>query len=299
MTGRVLVLGASGKFGCHAAEAFWDRGWLVSQYDRRTGDLRSAAAKADVIVNGWNPPYNAWKTDVPAFTDDVIAAAKTSGATVIIPGNIYGYGAGAPEILASDTPKVARNPLGRIRNDMERAYRVAGVKTIVLRAGNFIDTEPSGSWFDKVIVAGLAKGQIVAPGPFDCPQAWAYLPDLATVAVDLAERRHRLAAFQEVLFPGYTLTFDEMRRLLQSVTRRELRLKPMNWLPIHLARPFWPLANGLLEMRYLWSMTHRIDDADMRALLPEFRSTDPLVALTRAIRHLDINPRPIGVATHA
>ena len=290
MSGKVLILGAQGRFGRNAAEAFWNAGWQVVLFDRATDDLAVAATGVDVIVNGWNPPYNAWQADVPAMTKAVIAAAKVHGATVIIPGNIYGYGAGSPEVLASDTPKVARNPLGRIRNDMEAAYRASGVRTIVLRAGNFIDTQPSGNWFDQVIVARLPKGQMVSPGNPDAPQAWAYLPDLAKAAVQLASRRANLEPFQEVLFPGHTLSLRDMASVLETVTGRKFRLKRMNWLPIYLARPFWSLAKGILEMRYLWSMPHQLDGADMNALLPEFKATDPLTAWARAIGHLDIHP---------
>ncbi len=96
MTGSVLVLGGSGRFGRHASEAFWNAGWRVTQYDRARGDLTAAARGNDVIVNGWNPPYDRWADTVPALTAQVIAAARTSGATVIVPGNVYVFGEEAP-----------------------------------------------------------------------------------------------------------------------------------------------------------------------------------------------------------
>jgi len=56
MTQTVLILGGSGKIGSHAATAFWNAGWTVRHYDRKTGDMTSAAMGADVIINGLNPP---------------------------------------------------------------------------------------------------------------------------------------------------------------------------------------------------------------------------------------------------
>ena len=86
MTQTVLILGGSGKIGTHAAEAFWNAGWTVRQYDRSTDDMTTAAMGADVIVNGLNPAnYANWAKNIPAITQQVIAAAKASGATVIIP----------------------------------------------------------------------------------------------------------------------------------------------------------------------------------------------------------------------
>ncbi len=82
---------------------------------------------------------------VPVLHAQVIAAARQSGATVIVPGNVYVFGADTPGPWGQTTPHGAQNPLGRIRIDMEAAYRGAGVRTIILRGGDFIDTEASGT----------------------------------------------------------------------------------------------------------------------------------------------------------
>ena len=290
MSGKVLILGASGRFGRHAAEAFWNAGWQVRIFDRATDDLMAAAAGVDVIVNAWNPPYIDWARDVPAMTDQVIDAARTSGATVIIPGNVYGYGHGAPPVITSDTPMAATNPLGRIRIAMEAAYRASGVRTIVLRAGDFIDTEASGNWFDMIITAKLAKGVVVAPGAVDVPHAWAYLPDVARAAVELAEKREGLDTFEEVLFPGFTLSLHDLAALISTITGRPMRVKRMNWLPLWCLSPVWRMAGKLIEMRYLWTMPHALDGVDMARLLPKFRATDSLAAITTALGQHDVNP---------
>lgn len=291
MSGTVLILGASGRFGRHAAEAFWNAGWQVRLFDRETDDLAKAAIGADVIVNAWNPPYTRWARQVPRLTQAVIAAARASGATVLIPGNVYVYGKGSGPVWTPETPKRARNPLGQIRRHMEDTYCTAGVPTIVLRAGDFIDTEVSGNWFESHIAAGAAKGKFTAPGDPDAPHAWAYLPDLAMAAVMLAERREMLDTFDEVLFPGYTLSLNELRRIAERVLGREIALSRFPWWIIYLAAPFWPMGRKLLEMRYLWNMPHRLDGARFHSLLPDFRPTDPLTAIARSLgAQADLHP---------
>ena len=289
MTGTVLILGSNGRFGRHAAEAFWNNAWTIRTFDRALDDLGEAARGADVIVNAWNPPYTQWAREVPEMTTRVIEAAKASGATVILPGNVYVFGEGAGPVLGADTPHGAMNPLGRIRIEMEAAYRASCVQTIVLRAGDFIDTEPSGNWFDKVITDRADKGRFAYPGALDQDHAWAYLPDLAEAAARLAAIRDQLEAFVDVPFPGYTLTGRVLGDLTAEAMGRPLAIRPMGWVPIQLARPFWSMAKHLLEMRYLWSMPHRLDGARIDALLPHFRATDPVEALRRATRH-KINP---------
>ena len=188
-----LILGASGRFGRNAADAFREAGWTAVPFLRGTDDLVTAAKGADVIVNGWNPPYPDWAVQVPGQTRQVIEAAKASGATVIIPGNVYVFGKDAPDVFGADTPHAARNGLGRIRAEMEAGYRASGVRTIVLRAGDFLDTRGSGNWFDLVMTKQVASGRFVYPGATDVPHAWAYLPDLARAAVQLAAMRGQRA----------------------------------------------------------------------------------------------------------
>jgi len=283
MSNTVLILGGHGRFGRNAANAFKARGWEVRRFDRKSENLWDAAWGADVIVNGWNPPYPDWAAQVPKMTRQVIEVAKSTKATVMIPGNVYNYGADAPSVYGVDTPHGAKNPLGRIRIEMEAAYRASGVQTIVLRAGDFIDTQTSGNWFDMMITPKIGKGIFIYPGNPEIEHAWAWLPDLARVAVDLAEMRDDLTAFTDIPFPGYTLTGQELCDAVEKAYGQPLRLKKMNWLPIRIARPFWPMAKHILEMRYQWNKPHRIDGATFNALLPDFGFTPLAQAMPEAI----------------
>lgn len=291
MTGTVLILGANGRFGRNAAEAFWNAGWQVRTFVRDEDDLNTAAQGVDLIVNGWNPAYPDWERLVPDLTQQVIAAAQSSSATVLIPGNVYGYGGGSGPVLSADTPKRARNKLGQIRNQMEEAYRQSGVRTIILRAGDFIDTEASGNWFEGHIAANVQKGYLKSPGDAEAVHAWAYLPDMAQAAVMLAERREFLSDFEEVLFPGYALSLNDIAAIVGRLTNCDIQIKRFPWWMIRMLAPFWPMGRHLLEIRYLWSMPHLLDGARFNELFPIFRATDPTTAIARSLRDkLNIHP---------
>ena len=302
MTQTALILGASGRFGRNVAEAFWNAGWRVHIFDRRTGDLSQAACGVDVIVNGWNPPYTKWASQLPGLTDQVIAAAKSSGATVILPGNVYVYGPDAPEAFGPGVSHAAQNTLGRLRAEMEERYRTAGIRCIVLRAGDFLDTEASGNWFDRVMAAPLKNGRLKYPGDPDVPHAWAYLPDVARATVALAERRADLPDHAEIAFPGYTLTGKQLAGMTELAVGWKLRIQRMSWLSIRLAQPFWPMARHLLETRYLWFKPHRMDPKSFDKVLPGFVETDPVKALGRAIapilREESDRPKPTDEDQH-
>lgn len=283
MSGTVLILGASGRFGRACDVAFAKAGWQVQRFDRKRDNLRMAAQGVDVIVNGWNPLYPDWATQVPALHDQVIEAAKSSGATVILPGNVYVFGARTPSPWNSASPHQAENPLGQSRIRMEEAYRASGVQVILLRAGDFIDTSASGNWFDAVLTKRLARGRFTWPGDPDIPHAWAWLPDLARAAVGLAERRAQLPAWSDIPFPGYTLSGREMAAALNQVLAREVQLRRMSWLPLQLLRPVLPMARCLLEMRYLWDTPHSLAGDEFSQVLPGFQATPVQDALARAM----------------
>lgn len=283
MSQTVLILGATGRFGRNAADQFARAGWTVRRFDRNTDTLNTAAQGADVIVNGWNPPYQDWQRLVPGLTAQVIEAARLSGATVVVPGNVYVFGEDTPAPWSDATPHQARNPLGRVRIEMERAYRRSGVRTIIMRAGDFLDTEASGNWFDRIMIPKLADGRFTYPGAVDIPHAWAFLPDLCRAAVMLADQRHELPLYSDLSFSGLTLSGEEMRAGLQRATGRAVRLKKMVWLPLQVVRPVWPMARGILEMRYLWNTPHWLDGARLGQMLPGFRMTPVDQVLAQAI----------------
>jgi nucleoside-diphosphate-sugar epimerase len=286
MTQTALILGASGRFGRHAADALKVAGWRVRSYDRSKNNMIEAAQGADVIVNGLNPAYQHWARDVPVLTRQVIAAAKASGATVIIPGNVYNFGENARALFDEHTPHEARNPLGRIRVEMEQAYRDAGVKTIILRAGNFLDTQASGNWFDRVMAAKISKGVFAYPGRWDAPGAWAFLPDVGRATAALAEQRDTLGQFEDIPFEGYTLSGEDLAQALERVTGRSLKCKDVGWFGFHLLRPFMPFMKGMIEMRYMWSKPHHLGNKRFKEILPDFASTPLDDALAKAIAPL-------------
>ena len=289
MGNTVLILGASGKIGAHAATTFKTAGWQVKTYDRKTEDMTAVAMGVDVIVNGLNPPnYHNWAKLIPEITAQVINAAMASGATVIIPGNVYNFGA-TPGIWDENTPQNANSRKGKVRVEMEQAYRDSGIQTIILRAGNFIDPNSDTDVMGLVFLRGISKGKITAPGDPDATQAYCYLPDWARAAVMLAGKRGTLQVFEDIPFPGHAFTTTELRNALQKLLNRDIRIVGFPWLVMKLASPFWELARELTEMRYLWNTDHRLDGKKFAELLPDFQPTD-LDTVMAAGLPTDIHP---------
>ena len=276
MTNTALILGATGKIGRHSAEAFEAAGWRVRRFDRKTDSLMEAARGADVIVNGFNPAgYKNWATLVPEYTAQIIAAAQASGATIIVPGNVYVYG-NSPGTWGPDTPHQATTRKGKVRIAMEAAYRAAvqeGVQTLLLRAGDFLDPHRDGTLMSLVTLRNLKRGSIATLGDSKARHAYAYLPDWARAAVALAERRASLERFEDIPFPGTNFSIDELAATIAEAIGRPIKVTNFPWWTMYVASPFWRTAYEMLEMRYLSSVDHALSEAHFKTLLPDFQAT--------------------------
>ncbi len=318
----VIVLGANGRFGRAAVDAFGQQGWDVTALARSwptppatrhvTVDVTDSAALADacmghdVIVNAINPPYHHWARVLPAITRAVISAAQASGATVMIPGNVYTYGTVLPERLCEDTAHVGDTRKGRLRIQMETAYRDSGVRTIVLRGGDFIEAEKTGAWFDSHMAHKAWEGKFSYPGPRDLPHAWAYLPDMARAMALLASRRAQMAPFEEFGFEGMTLTGDDLGALVSDAVGRDVRFTGFPWVALRIMALWSPLMREVLEMRYLWQRPHRVDGSKLRRMVPEFEPTPAAKAIAQSLapysparQHADSAPRDAVSNTRA
>lgn len=293
---KVLILGANGRFGRAATKAFNDAGWDVTRLMRKGSGpdviaadasdpaaLSKAAEGFDVLVNALNPPYDKWDELLPVLNASVIAAARHSGATVLIPGNVYNYGITPPSVLDANTPQTAKVGKGAMRVTMENSFRNAGVRTIILRGGDYIEAEKTGNWFDSQITNKVNKGVITYPGPLNLTHAWAYLPDMARAAVDLCEIRETLPVFADVPFAGFALTGEELIGAVEAASGTTLKRKTVPWGIMSVMGRFMPVIREVVAMRYLWNEPHRLDGAKMAELLPDFKPTSLNQAMAQVL----------------
>jgi nucleoside-diphosphate-sugar epimerase len=308
MTSRILVLGAAGRFGFVAAGAFRDAGWMVSSLVRPGTGKRAphgteiieaqaldhqavarAAGGADVVLHALNPTLTAWSTQAMPLAYSAVMAAEAAGATLIFPGNVYNYGSPMPPVIDETTPMRATSYKGRLRiaieDRLQEAAEERGVRTIVLRAGDFFGAG-HGSWLDLVIAKDITRLRLTYPGPLDVVHSWAYVPDMAATMVKLAALRDTFKPFETFGFPGHAVTGEEFTRALARAVRNRLRVKRMSWWLIHALSPFLPLPKELSELHYLWKEPHRIDGSKLKAAIGEIPHTPLDLAAARAIQDL-------------
>jgi len=310
----VLVLGAAGRFGLAATEAFAAAGWQVHAQLRRADialpagvgrvatpidevdAIASQAHGARAVIYAVNPPYTRWDALMLPLARQGMAVAERLGALFMLPGNVYGYGEGMPAVLREDTPERPTTAKGRLRVALEAELReraAAGrLRSVVIRAGDFYGGG-RGSWIDLVVVKSLRAGKLVYPGPPELPHAWAYLPDLARAFVAVAAHDDHATPHRRLHFAGHTLTGNELLAAVEAAAA-PLGLRPaggfrranMPWALLRLLAPVWPMMRELVAMSYLWRVPHRLDGTALQAAMGPLVETPVAEAMAAALRAL-------------
>ena len=305
-----LVIGATGGIGGEVATSLLGRGWAVRGLNRdpaaaakRTADrpgvawvagdamnpddVLRAAEGASVIVHAANPPgYRNWKGLALPMLDSTIAAAEATGARIVFPGTVYNFGPDAFPLLAETAPQNPTTRKGKIRVEMEQRLATAtarGVRTLVVRAGDYFGPRPGNSWFsDGMIRKGRTLRSVMNPARAGVGHAWAYMPDVAETMVRLLEREEALDDFAVFHFGGHWL--EDNREMAAAALRvagqPEHRVRPFPWWAMMAIAPFVTFAYETLEMRYLWREPVRLDNRKLVALL----GAEPHTPLDDAVR---------------
>lgn len=307
---KALVLGATGGAGGEIAAALLRRGWQVRALVRdasRPGlptqiawhagdamhpaDVAQAAQGVEAIVHAVNPPgYRNWhKLSLPML-EHTLAAARATGARIVLPGNVYNYGPDALPLLHEDSPQHPLTRKGTIRVAMERRLQQAaaeGVRTLILRCGDFFGPRASSNWFAAMVKPGRPVRAVNYPGERELRHAWAYLPDVGETVARLLERENELAAFERFHFGGHWVDGHAMADAIRRATGHpELPLRAFPWWLVTLAAPFVALFRELREMRYLWQRPLHLDNRKLVALLGTEPHTDLHQAVEATLRGL-------------
>lgn len=302
-----LVIGATGGLGGELADQLVAGGWRVRALHRdperaraqtgRTGlewvkgdasieaDVVRAAEGATVLVHGANTPgYRNWGALHKPMLDSSIAAARASGARILFPGAVYNFGPDAFPTLREDQPQKPVTRKGAIRVKLEQALRDAadtGVRSLVVRAGDFIAKKPGTNWLSQGMVkSGRPISSLVYPGPLEVAHGWVYLPDLAETFVRLLEAPDRLDSFEVFHMRGHAVTGHEFVAALQAASGRKISVQRLPWFAVAAASPFNETFRETLELRYLWDGPVLMDNAKLVAHL----GAEPQTPLIEALR---------------
>jgi nucleoside-diphosphate-sugar epimerase len=204
--------------------------------------------------------------------ESTIGAARASGARILFPGTVYNFGPGAFPCADEAAPQHPLTRKGALRVAMEQRLHQAageGVRSLIVRAGDFFGAHAPNSWFGQGLVkAGSPLRAIRYPGPRALEHAWAYLPDLAETMLQLLERRDELGDVETFHFAGHCVTGDAMiAAIRRAAAAPGLPVRRFPWPVLYLAAPFIETFREMLEMRYLWRQPLALDNRKLAGFL--------------------------------
>lgn len=311
MTSTALILGITGGAGHAIATALQRRGWTLRALHRdpehaaatlpglkdvewhqgdamAVGDVRNAARSCHLLVHGVNPPgYRNWGKLAIPMLDNSIAAALACDARLLFPGNIYNYGPDAWPVMDEQAAQHPISRKGKVRVQMEQRLESEadknGLKTLIIRAGDFFGGHGAGAWMENVMVKpGQPVRTVTYPGAPDTGHLWAYLPDLGETFARLVERESELARFDTFHFGGHYLPrgIEIAEAICRAAGSEAIRIRQLPWPALWLIAPFNRTVRELLEMRYLWFEDIRTDNRKLLDLIGE----EPHTPLDEAVR---------------
>ena len=325
-TRTALVIGLTGSLGREAAGALLRHGWQVRALHRdpsaaasssnvpnsvqwvkgdamQSSDVVEAARGTELIVHAANPPnYRNWRGLALPMLDNTIAAARISNARILMPATIYNFGANAPSVVTESSPQIPTSRKGQVRVEMELKLQKAsleGVRSIVVRAGDFFGPGAGNSWLTRGMVMSRDRARSVYyPGPAEVGHAWAYLPDLAETMARLIDCGRPMSAYEMFHFRGHW--FDRGAEMAEGACRAlnisKDRIKQFPWWAVKLGSPFVNAFHEMLEMRYLWQVSLQLGNSKLRTFIDAEAHTPLETALAAT---LDGRPRAIGHGSSA
>ncbi|PJJ61544.1 NAD-dependent epimerase/dehydratase family protein [Compostimonas suwonensis] len=181
----------------------------------------AAATGAQTIFLCTNPPYPEWASQWPPVFSAAIEAAKASGASLVVMGNLYPYGVPSGP-MTEHSPERTTEKKGLIRKagwDAVRAAHERGeIRAVEVRASDYFGPGATGTAHLGEDFFGALRESKTARivGGADILHSWSYLPDIAATLVAAADHEGEWGRVWHVP-SGQPLTRREIARQVDAV----------------------------------------------------------------------------------
>ncbi len=165
----------------------------VVQADVLNGiNVKESVIGASVVYQCVNPPYNKWSEQFPTMQNNILNAAASVNATLIIGENVYMYGDTNGKRMTEDLPYVAATRKGKIRAQMSldalQAHRDGKLQIAIGRGSDFFGPYVLDSAMgDRQFGFAVQGKKASLTGNIDVPHTFTYINDFGKALVTLAE----------------------------------------------------------------------------------------------------------------
>lgn len=300
------VIFGAGQVGAFLAESLLRDGHRVRVVKRsvarvpdgaelRTGDAsdaafcRTACEGAQVVYNCMNPAYSTrvWREELPKHLANMVAAAGSAGARLVVLENLYMLGTGDGRPLDEDTPVNPRSRKGEIRARLAEALFAAhargDVRAVSGRASDFYGPEGVGTHFGERFWRPALAGKPAEflPNP-DTPHTYHFIPDVAEGLKALGSAPDEAFGRPWMLPCAPAVTSREQVDQFAAALGQDITLRGMPKPMLAALALVMPIVREVREMLHQWDGPFVVNDARFRAQFGH-GATDPAVGADRTV----------------
>ena len=192
----------------------------------------------------------------------LLAAAESSGAVLVVTGNLYVYGP-VDRPMTEDLPLAASTIKGRVRvrmwQDALAAHQAGRVRVTEIRASDFIG--PKNSLLAMALPALRAGKTVRLPVPLDIPHTFTYTGDVARLMVLAAADERAWGRAWHVPSPEPLTAREAVHRAAKVAGLPEPTVRHHPRPMIRAAALFDPFIREFLEMRYQFERPFVLDSS--------------------------------------
>ena len=299
MVERIGLVGAAGAIGQSVGRALAARGrpfrvigrsaaaleaafHAVPTVDRVTwnpedpASVRAAVRGLDTLVYLVGVPYHRFDQHPVVMRQTLDGAIAEGVRRMVLVGTVYPYGLPRTRPVTEEHPREPNTFKGRMRKAQEdlllEADAAGKVRGTILRLPDFYGPDIEKSFVHGTFVAALRGGTANMIGPIDTPHEFIYVPDVAPLLLDLADRPEAYGRWWHLGGPG-TITQREFATKVFAAVGRAPKIRVAGKNTLRVMGLFNPLMRELIEMNYLQTTPVVLDDSAIQKLLGSVKKT--------------------------
>ncbi len=228
---------------------------------------RAVAKGATVIYNCAAPAYSAkvWETDLPKLWGNILGAAISSKAKLVIGDNLYMYDNVAGPIHEG-LPHSAITRKGKVRASVTEmmldAHQEGNVQVTFGRGSDFFGPYATEqSQLGSRVFPALLKGKAVSMiGNIDMPHTLTYIEDFGKALVILGDHDEAFGQVWHVPNAA-TKTKREVLEIAARLANKPLKVSIMGSIMLRIGGLFIPAAREVPEMLYQYNQPYIVDSS--------------------------------------
>jgi len=255
----------------------------------RPDDIAAAAKDADVLFHCANVPYHEMETKLIPLGESIMEAANRLGVKVVAIDGIYPYGKRQMDKVTEDHPKHPHTRKGKTRLAFEQmifSSRWNNVRAMIVRLPDYYGpTANQASYLGGTLEAIAAGKMAFFIGNMKVPREYVYLPDAASMVVELAQHDH--AYGQNWNIPGTDIISGrEIVQIARQASGTKKPVIPLGRIGLSLLGLFVPVMKEIVEMLYLTEEPLRLSGEKYKRYIGKIPATSYADGIAATIREL-------------